>query len=58
LGVVLAVKYGLKAADATHLATAVAAGADRFLTNNERDFPRTITEVGITYPIDLPDARA
>jgi predicted nucleic acid-binding protein len=53
----VAVKYDLKAADATHLATAVALGADRFLTNNQRDFPRTITEVGITYPIDLPEAR-
>ncbi len=29
-------------------------GADRFLTNNRRDFPRTIAEI-VTYPADLPD---
>jgi predicted nucleic acid-binding protein len=49
----LSARYKLKAADAVHLATAVAAGADRFITSNQRDFPRTITEVGITYPADL-----
>ncbi len=38
-----------------HLATAVAAGADRFITNNQRDFPRTITELAVTYPADLGD---
>ncbi|MBB2892490.1 type II toxin-antitoxin system VapC family toxin [Flexivirga oryzae] len=48
-----AIAYGLRAADATHLATAVAAGADRFLTNNQKDFPKTIGEVDITYPSDL-----
>jgi predicted nucleic acid-binding protein len=53
----LAAKYQLRAADATHLATAVALGADRFITNNQRDFPRSITEVQITYPADLPDVR-
>lgn len=53
LGTALAVKYGLRAADATHLATAVAVGADRFLTNDQRDFPPTITEVRVTYPADL-----
>ncbi len=51
----LAVKYGLRAADAVHLATAVLARADRFLTNNRRDFPRTISEIDIVYPEDLPD---
>jgi predicted nucleic acid-binding protein len=51
----LSARYNLKAADATHLATAVAAGADRFITNNQRDFPKTITEVDITYPADLTD---
>jgi predicted nucleic acid-binding protein len=51
----LSARYKLKAADATHLATAVAAGADRFITNNQRAFPRTITEVDITYPADLAD---
>jgi predicted nucleic acid-binding protein len=55
LATALAIKYGLKAADATHLATAVAVGADRFLTNNRCDFPPTITEVSVTYPADMPD---
>jgi predicted nucleic acid-binding protein len=55
LATALAIKYGLKAADATHLATAVAVGADRFLTNNRRDFPPTITEVSVTYPADMTD---
>lgn len=53
LATALAVKYGLRAADATHLATAVAVGAARFLTDNQRDFPPTITEVRVTYPADL-----
>jgi predicted nucleic acid-binding protein len=51
----LSARYKLKAADATHLATAVAVGADRFITNNQRDFPKQITEVDITYPADLTD---
>jgi predicted nucleic acid-binding protein len=51
----LSARYKLNAADATHLATAVAVGADRFITNNQRDFPKTITEVDITYPADLTD---
>ena len=38
-----------------HLATALDAGADRFITNNSRDFPKTITEIDVTYPTDLPD---
>jgi len=54
LSLALAVKYGLRAADATHLATAVAVGADRFLTNNHKDFPRSITELDVVYPGDLP----
>jgi predicted nucleic acid-binding protein len=44
-----------QAADATQLATAISSGADRFITNNQRDFPKTITEVDITYPADFPD---
>lgn len=52
----LGARYGLRATDAVHLATAVAAGADRFITNNRSDFPRTITEVDVVYPEDLPDA--
>lgn len=55
LATALCTAYRLRAADATHLATAVAAGADRFVTNNQRDFPRTIVEIGIAYPADLPD---
>lgn len=51
----LGASYRLRAADAVHLATAVAAGADRFLTNNQKDFPRRITEIDVTYPADLPD---
>lgn len=54
LALVLAVAYGLRAADAAHLATAVAAGAERFLTNNRKDFPQTITEIDIVYPDALP----
>jgi len=38
-----------------HLATAVAAGADRFLTNNRRAFPDQIAELAITYPDSLPE---
>ena len=47
--------YALRAVDAVHLATAVGAGADRFLTNNRSDFPKSITEIDITYPDDLAD---
>jgi predicted nucleic acid-binding protein len=54
--VVLGAKYGLRAADAVHLATAVNAGADRFITNNSKDFPSDIDEVRIVYPADLPAA--
>ncbi len=53
LATALAAAYGLRAADAVHLATAVNAGADRFITNNASDFPKTITEVDVTYPADL-----
>ena len=55
LATALAAVYGLRAADAVHLATAVGAGADRFLTNNRSDFPKSITEIDITYPDDLAD---
>jgi predicted nucleic acid-binding protein len=53
LATALSSRYRLKAADATHLATAVGMGADRFITNNKRDFPSTITEIQVTYPADL-----
>ena len=55
LATALGAAYGLRAADAVHLATAVATGCDRFLTNNRRDFTREIGEVAVTYPQDLPD---
>jgi predicted nucleic acid-binding protein len=53
LAVALGAAYGLRTADSVHLATAVGLGADRFLTNNHRDFPQTITEIDITYPDQL-----
>jgi predicted nucleic acid-binding protein len=53
LATVLASKYRLRATDATHLATAINVGADRFITNNQRDFPATISEVTVTYPAGL-----
>ena len=40
LATVLGADYGLRTADAVHLATAVGAGADRYLTNNRRGFPQ------------------
>lgn len=55
LSVELSARYRLRTADAVHLATAVHAGADRFITNNRRDFPQTIDEIAVTYPEDLPD---
>jgi predicted nucleic acid-binding protein len=56
LATVLAARYRLRAADATHLATAVGMGAKRFITNNKRDFSQAIAEIDITYPDALPDA--
>jgi hypothetical protein len=53
LSVALGASYDLRAPDAVHLATAVAAGADRFLTNNRRDFSKDIVEIDVTYPADL-----
>jgi predicted nucleic acid-binding protein len=58
LATALCSKYGLRAADATHLATAIGVGADRFITSNRRDFGAVITELRVTYPADLPEARA
>jgi len=55
LAVALGASYGLRAADATHLATAVSIGANRFVTNNRRDFPSSISEIDVTYPDALPD---
>jgi len=53
LATALGAAYRLRAADAVHLATAVHAGADRFITNNATDFPKTISEIDITYPAEL-----
>ncbi|MGI8678037.1 MAG: type II toxin-antitoxin system VapC family toxin [Jatrophihabitans sp.] len=58
LATALCARYRLRTADAVHLATAVIAGADRFITNNQRDFGKTINEVDIVYPADLPDPGA
>jgi predicted nucleic acid-binding protein len=55
LATTLGAAYGLRAVDAVHLATAVGAGADRFITNNTSDFSTAVTEIDITYPADLPD---
>lgn len=55
LAAALGAAHGLRAADAVHLATAVATGADRFITNNSSDFPKTINEVAVTYPADIDD---
>jgi hypothetical protein len=52
---VLGAKYKLHAPDATHLATAIKMGAHRFITNNRRDFGKSIKEIAVTYPVDLPD---
>jgi predicted nucleic acid-binding protein len=49
----LAATHGLKTADAVHLATAVQAGADRFITNNRKHFPQTIEEIEVVYPDQL-----
>jgi predicted nucleic acid-binding protein len=46
--------YGLKLADAVHLATAIEVRADRFLTNNRRDFkPGVVTELEVVFPESL-----
>ena len=56
LAVELGAKYRLKTVDSVHLATAVFTGADRFITNNHRDFRKEIAEVDVTYPDELPAA--
>jgi predicted nucleic acid-binding protein len=57
LAATLGARYNLRAADATHLATAVSLGAHRFITNNRRDFSPSIREIDVTYPADLPDEK-
>jgi predicted nucleic acid-binding protein len=53
LAAVLGASYRLRAADAVHLATAVLAGAERFITNNRKDFTKDIHEIAVTYPDEL-----
>ncbi len=53
LATALGARYGLRAADAVHLATAVSVGADRFVTNNRKDFDRSITELDVVHPDEL-----
>jgi len=55
LATALGAAYGLRAADAVHLATAVGAGADRFVTNNRSDFLKSITEIDVIYPDELTE---
>ncbi len=55
LATVLGATHRLRAADAVHLATAVACGADRFITNNSSDFTKAIADIAVTYPDELPD---
>lgn len=51
----LAATHRLRAADAVHLATAIVAGASRFITNNRRDFTGSIDEIDVCYPDSLPE---
>jgi len=54
LAVQLGAAYRLRALDAVHLATAVEAGADGFLTNNRKDFQKgRILELAVLYPEEL-----
>jgi predicted nucleic acid-binding protein len=55
LAAVLGAQYKLRAPDATHLATAISMGANRFITNNSKDFGKPIGEIEVTFPADLPD---
>ena len=55
LATALGAIYGLRTADAVHLATAVGAGADRFITNNRSDFPKSIAEIDVIYPDELAE---
>lgn len=49
----LGARHGLKAVDAVHLATAISLGADRFITNNRKDFSSGIDEIEVVRPADL-----
>lgn len=52
---VLGAKYKLRGPDATHLASAIAMRAQRFITNNSKDFGPFIKEIEVTFPAGLPD---
>jgi predicted nucleic acid-binding protein len=52
---VLGAQYGLRAPEATHLATAIRMGAHRFITNNSKHFDSSIEEIEVTFPAGLPD---
>ena len=47
---VMRAKYRLDTPDALHLATAVLWGAERFHTNNSKDFGQHIDEIEIVLP--------
>ena len=53
LSVTLGAAYRLKAPDAIHLASAVDAGADGFVTNNRKDFDKPITEIEVVFVDEL-----
>ena len=55
LATAFSASYRVRAADAVHLATAVACAADRFITDNQSDFPTTIAEISVVYPAALPE---
>ena len=55
LATALSSRYRLRTPDATHRGTAVSMGADRFITNNKRDFSTGITEIDIIHPDEPPD---
>jgi predicted nucleic acid-binding protein len=55
LATALGAAYRLRTPDAVHLASAVGASADRFITNNKEDFPLSISELAATYPEELDD---
>ncbi|MEV1292526.1 PIN domain-containing protein [Pseudonocardia sp. NPDC049635] len=50
----LAAAYRLRAAEATHLATAVVAGSDRFVVSDRKAFGPGISEVDVVHPEQLP----
>jgi predicted nucleic acid-binding protein len=56
LAAAMAATYRLRAPDAVHLATAVGSAADRFITNNRNDFAKSISEIDVIYPDELPVA--